>query len=146
MNAVDTPTRHEMIFVNLPVADVARSRAFFTAIGYEFDEQMCNESALALLLGPQHYAMLLQHDFFDQFHKGTRAPSGTHEVLTCLSAASREDVDLVVNRAVEAGGAVVKEDDAGFMYGRTYSDPDGHLWEIMWMDVEAATEAGAFGS
>jgi predicted lactoylglutathione lyase len=140
--------RHRMIFVNLPVADVARSRAFFTQVGYAFDERMCNGSALAVELGPNIYAMLLQREYFAQFHDGTVAEGGRTEVLTCLSADSREHVDSLVDAAVAAGGRDVRTEDYGgsdFMYGRSYADLDGHIWEIMWMDVAAAERSGVFG-
>lgn len=137
-------TRHQMIFVNLPVADVRASRTFFTALGYEFDEEMCNEGALALVLGPDHYAMLLGRDFFAGFHDGATAGPGQVEVLVCLSAESREAVDALVDAAVAAGGRQVRTEDHGYMYGRSYADLDGHVWEIMWMDVEAARSAGEF--
>ncbi len=137
---------HPMVFVNLPVADVAASRDFFTRVGYTFDERMCNEQGAGLVLGPNIYAMLLERSFFAQFHHATTSGPGEVEVLTCLAAASREEVDRVVDAAIAAGGRDVRrEDGAPFMYGRTFADPDGHHWEIMWMDVEAATEAGAFG-
>ena len=107
---------------------------------------MCNDGALALELGPDHYAMLLGGEFFGQFHKGPIAEPGHAEVLTCLSASSREEVDAIVDAAVAAGGRQVrKEEYADYMYGRSYSDLDGHVWEIMWMDVEGARQAGAFG-
>ena len=140
--------RHHMIFVNLPVADVERSREFFTRVGYAFDERMCNGVALAVELGPNIYAMLLQREYFGQFHDETVAKAGQTEVLTCLSADSREHVDALVDAAVSAGGRDIRTEDYGgsdFMYGRSYADLDGHIWEIMWMDVDAATEAGALG-
>lgn len=140
-------TRHQMIFVNLPVADVTRSREFFTALGYGFDEEMCNEQGLALELGPDHYAMLLSREFFGQFHDRPVADAGQVEVLTCLSASSRAEVDAVVDAAVAAGGRQVRKEEFGdYMYGRSYADLDGHIWEIMWMDVEGARRAGAFAS
>lgn len=136
---------HQMIFVNLPVADPQRSREFFSALGYGFNEEMCNEGAVALELGPNHYAMLLQTDFFGQFHDAEVALSGQHEVLTCLSAESREDVDDLVDRAIEAGGRDVRTEEHGdFMYGRSYTDLDDHIWEIMWMDLDKARDAGTF--
>lgn len=139
-------TSHPMIFVNLPVADIDASRQFFTALGYGFDEQMCNGEALALELGPNLYAMLLRRDFFAGFHAATTADPGHHEVLTCLAAGSVEEVDRIVDAAVAAGGKDLRTDrEAEWMYGRSYTDLDGHVWEIMWMDVEAATTAGAFG-
>jgi predicted lactoylglutathione lyase len=140
-----TRTRHQMIFVNLPVADVARSREFFTALGYGFDEEMCNDQGLALELGPDHYAMLLSREFFAQFHDHALAEAGQVEVLTCLSAASRDEVDRLVDAAVAAGGRQVRREEHGdYMYGRSFSDLDGHIWEIMWMDVQGARQAGAF--
>jgi len=146
MSTTATTTRHQMVFVNMPVEDVERSRAFFTALGYGFDEEMCNGEALALELGPDHYAMLLRRDFFAGFHRAETAPAGQHEVLTCLSAQSREQVDAVVDAALAAGGTAVRTEEYGdFMYGRSYADLDGHIWEIMWMDVDQARAAGTFG-
>ena len=137
---------HQMIFVNLPVADPQRSREFFASLGYGFNEEMCNEGALALELGPNHYAMLLQTDFFGQFHDEQVAGPAQHEVLTCVSAQSRREVDDVVDRATAAGGREVRTEEQGdFMYGRSYADLDGHIWEIMWMDLEKARSAGVFG-
>ena len=160
MTHTDTPTEtqqqsgattgtqsHQMIFVNLPVADVARSREFFTALGYGFDERMCNDGGLGLVVGPNHYVMLLQRDFFAGFHDAEVAQPGQHEVLVCVSADSAAHVDDLVDRAVAAGGRQIRVEGQrdGFMYGRSYADLDGHIWEVMWMDVEKATEAGVFG-
>lgn len=131
--------QHQMIFVNLPVADLARSRAFFTQLGYPFDEDFCDGDALCLRLGPTAYAMLLRRELFDGFHDGTTAGPGDVETLLALSATSREEVDALVDRAVLAGGQDVRSQDLGFMYGRSYADPDGHVWEVMWMDPPAAT-------
>ncbi len=133
---------HEMVFVNLPVADVRRSREFFTSLGYAFDEQLSNETCLGLRLGPTSWAMLLEREFFARFHAEEVAERGHHEVLVCVSAESREQVDDLVDRAVAAGGSPVRKDEGGdVMYGRSYADLDGHIWEVMWMDV-AAFEAG----
>lgn len=141
-----TTTRHQMIFVNLPVADVAASREFFAALGYSFNEELCNEGVLALELGPDHFAMLLKRDFFDEFHDAAGAEPGQHEVLTCLSAESREATDRLVDAAIAAGGTQVRQQEYGdWMYARSYADLDSHIWEIMWMDVDKAREAAAFG-
>jgi hypothetical protein len=147
MSSTQTQARtHQMIFVNLPVADLQRSREFFTALGYGFNEEMCNGEALALELGPNLFAMLLRRDFFARFHDASQAEPGHHEVLTCLTAESREDVDDLVDGAVEAGGRDVRTDQQDdFMYGRSFADLDGHIWEIMWMDVDRARAAQAFG-
>lgn len=126
--------QHQLLFVNLPVADLARSRAFFGQLGYPFDEDFCDGDALCVRLGPTLYAMLLRQEFFDGFHDRPSAPAGSVGTLLCLSADSREAVDALADRAVLAGGAPVRTQDHGFMYGRSYSDPDGHIWEVMWMD------------
>lgn len=138
---------HQMIFVNLPVADVARSRDFFTSLGYSFDEQMCQDgTALAMELGPNMYAMLLNRDFFGTFHEQRTAGADDVEVLTCLSASDRDEVDSLVDKAVAGGGTQVRHEENGdWMYGRSYADLDGHIWEIMWMDPQKAAAAGAFG-
>ncbi len=137
---------HQMVFLNLPVADVQRSREFFTALGYGFNEEMCNGEGLALELGPNHYAMLLASDFFDRFHSGQRVAVGQHEILTCLSAESRDEVDDVVDRALEVGASSLRTEESGdFMYGRSFVDLDSHIWEIMWMDLEKARAANVFG-
>lgn len=129
---------HKMIFVNLPIADVQRSRDFFTAVGYTINEQFSDENAVAVELGENIAAMLLKTDFFGTFHESTTAAPGVKETLIALSAESREEVDEVVNRAVAAGGKEGRSEDHGFMYGRAFDDPDGHGWEIMWMDPAAA--------
>lgn len=133
---------HHLIFVNLPVADLGRSRRFFTELGYRFDERFCDdENALCLVLGERQYAMLLRTERFGDFTPLPVADAHTaSEVLLCLSADSREQVDELVGRAVELGGTDVRTEDYGFMYGRSYADPDGHIWEIMWMDPRAAEQ------
>ncbi len=129
---------HTMIFVNLPIADVQRSRDFFTAIGYTINEQFSDENAVAVELGENIAAMLLKTEFFGTFHEATTAAPGVKECLIALSAESREQVDEVVSRAVAAGGTEGRSEDHGFMYGRAFDDLDGHCWEIMWMDPAAA--------
>lgn len=136
---------HQMIFVNLPVADLGRSREFFTGLGYAFDERVCNEQGLGLMLGPDSYAMLLTHEFFASFHRGQIAAPDQREVLICLSMESADDVDRLVDAALDLGGTEVRPGvTTDFMHGRSYADLDGHVWEIMWMDVALATEAGVF--
>lgn len=135
---------HQMIFVNLPVADPAASRRFFTALGYAFNEEMCDDDrCIAVELGPNIYAMLLHREFFDSFHDASSVP-GAREALLCLSADDRDHVDRLADAAVTNGGRVVRAEDSGFMYGKSFEDIDGHIWEIMWMDIGAAREAGAF--
>lgn len=138
--------QHTEFFVNLPVADLARSRAFYTALGYSIEESVSDDKALAVVLGPSLTAMLLRQDFFDTFHRGRSARTGDHEAVLCVSVESAEDVDALVDAAVAAGGTEVASERHGeWMYWRSYTDPDGHIWEPMWMDFAAAQQAGEFG-
>lgn len=125
---------HDMIFINLPVADITRSRQFFTDLGYTFNEDFCDGNALAMVLGPNQFAMLLQTDWFNTFHdRGVTDARVEKECLVALNLRSREAVDEFVDKAVELGGTNGKTQDYGFMYGRSYEDLDGHTWEINWM-------------
>ena len=134
-----------MIFVNLPVADLQRSRGFLEALGAVNEPKFTDETAACMTLSETIHVMLLTHDKFRQFTPRpiADARSGS-EVLLCLSAESRESVDATVERAVSAGGTAdpAPKQDYGVMYGRSVADPDGHIWEIMWMDA-AAAERGA---
>ena len=140
----------QMIFVNLPVADLARARAFFAALGWRFDERFCDETAAMVSVGDSDtiHAMLLTHDKFRQFTPKRIADAReSSEVLICISAESRGEVDDMVGKARAAGGRADPgpKQDHGFMYGRSFEDPDGHIWEVMWMDVAAAQAAMAAG-
>lgn len=134
----------QMIFVNLPVADVAKSTAFYEAIGFTKDPRFSNEQASAMQLSDTIVFMILDHAFFQTFTPKTIADAGaTTEVLICISRDSRDAVDAIVDAAAAAGGKadVGPKQDMGFMYGRTFEDPDGHIFEPMFMDMEAAMSA-----
>jgi hypothetical protein len=134
----------KMIFVNLPVADLGRATAFYEAIGAARNPQFSDETASCMVFSETIYAMLLTHEKFRQFTPKTIADARTSsEVLICLSADSRAAVDDVVGKAKGAGGSADPgpQQDHGFMYGRSFEDPDGHIWEVMWMDVAAAQTA-----
>ena len=134
----------KMIFVNLPVSDLPRATAFYQAIGAAKNEQFSDETASCMVLSETIHAMLLTHDKFRQFTPKKIADAKTSsEVLICLSADNREAVDDIVGKARAAGGGIdpCPKQDFGFMYGRSFEDPDGHIWEVMWMDVAAATAA-----
>ncbi|MBO9621286.1 MAG: lactoylglutathione lyase [Sphingomonas sp.] len=135
----------KMIFVNLPVADVARSTAFYEAIGCTKDERFCQaDTASAMVWSDTITFMILSRDFFKSFTPKPIADAHqTTEVLLCLSRDSREEVDAIVEAAAAAGGKadVREKQDMGFMYGRSFEDPDGHIFEPMYMDVEAALAA-----
>lgn len=135
----------KMIFVNLPVSDLARSRAFLEAMGAVNEPRFTDETAACMTLSDSIHVMLLTHDKFRQFTPRPIADATEgSEVLLALSSESRESVDLTVERAVAAGGTAdpSPKQDYGVMYGRSIADPDGHIWEVMWMD-EAAAARGA---
>jgi uncharacterized protein len=133
-----------MIFPNLPVKDLDRSVAFFTKLCFSFDERFTDETATAMIVNEQATVMLLVESRFKDFTKKelVDATKATEAILA-LSADSREEVDELADEALAAGGSPANEPmDLGFMYGRSFNDPDGHLWEFFWMDP-AALEQGA---
>lgn len=134
---------HRQIFVNLPVADLARSIAFFESLGYHVNPQFTNESGACLVLGETLHAMMLTRPFFQSFiDKPVADAHQATEVLTCLSCESRAEVDALVAKARAAGGAVPRPpQDHGFMYGHGFVDLDGHVWELVYMDMAAAAAA-----
>lgn len=132
---------HTLIYVNLPVKDLARSREFFAALGYDFEPDFSNEQGACLILGENLYAMLLTEPFFSSFvpHKAVGDATKAAEVLICLNCSSRAEVDAQVAKAVAAGGSSPRPpQDHGFMYVHGYEDLDGHIWELMFMDASAA--------
>ena len=135
----------KMIFVNLPVKDVAASTAFYEAIGFTKDPRFSNEMASAMQWSDEIVIMILGHDFYSTFipHKTIADSSKVNEVLLCLSFDSREAVDAITEKAGASGGKadVREKQDMGFMYGRSFEDPDGHIFEPMFMDMEAAMAA-----
>jgi predicted lactoylglutathione lyase len=124
------------IFVNLPVKDLNRSIAFFTKLKYTFNPQFTDENATCMIIGEDIYAMLLVEKFFKTFTPKTIPDAGkSTEVILALSADSRQEVDEMIARVLGAGGKESREiQDLGFMYSRGFEDPDGHLWEIFYMD------------
>ncbi|HEX5726189.1 MAG TPA: VOC family protein [Longimicrobiaceae bacterium] len=123
------------IFVNLPVKDLQRSVAFFTQLGYTFNPQYTDENATCMIVGENIFVMLLVESYFKTFTPKpvADATQGT-EVIVALDAESREAVDALVAKAVAAGGTTPREaTDYGFMYQHGYQDPDGHLWEVFYM-------------
>ncbi len=136
----------QLIFVNLPVADLPRATAFYEAVGAVKNPQFSDHTASCMVLSDIIHVMLLTHDKFRQFTRKRIADSReTTEVLICVSAESREAVDGTIAKAGAAGGRIDPgpKQDYGFMYGRSFEDPDGHTWEVMWMDVAAAQSAMA---
>lgn len=131
------------IFVNLPVADLGKSIEFFSHLGFSFNPQFTDETATCMVVSDDIFVMLLTREKFKGFIPGSisDAKSST-EVLVCLSADSKEEVDRLVDKALDVGGTGFREpEDHGFMYGRSFQDPDGHIWEIVWMDQAALSQS-----
>ncbi len=129
-----------MTFLNLPVRDLERSKAFFGRLGFSFNPRFTDEKAACMVVSEVAYVMLLDERFFRTFTR--REPCDTRretEALVALSCESRAEVDALAARAVEGGGSQAMEPvDHGFMYGRSFYDPDGHHWELIWMDPKVA--------
>jgi uncharacterized protein len=127
------------IFVNLPTKDLNKTIEFFTKLGFTFNPQFTDENATCMIVGEDIFVMLLVEKFFKTFtKKGICDTTKDTEVIVALSAESREKVDQMVNKVIEAGGKESREpQDYGWMYGRGFQDIDGHLWEIIYMDESA---------
>ncbi|CAL9374002.1 hypothetical protein SUDANB171_00918 [Streptomyces sp. enrichment culture] len=128
------------IFVNLPVQDLDRSKEFYKRLGFTQNEQFSDENAACFVIEENSiYVMLLVKPFFAKFtDKELADTERTAAVITALSADTRQGVDDLADRALEAGGKHSKDPmEEGPMYGRSFQDPDGHLWEVMWMDPAA---------
>lgn len=141
-------SKSKMIFVNLPVTDIKRATAFYEAIGAVKNEQFYDDTASCMVFSETIHVMLLTHDKYKMFcTKKIADTKTTSEMIICMSAESRDDVDATLDRASNAGGKVdlMAKQDYGFMYYRNFEDPDGHIWEVMWMDEVAAQAAMAKG-
>jgi uncharacterized protein len=128
------------LFVNLPVKDLDRAKAFFGALGFTFNPRFTDEKAACLVLSGDAYVMLLAEPFFRTFTRRAVADTARElEALFALSCESRAEVDALVGKALAAGGARAMDPvDHGFMYGWSFLDPDGHHWEVLWMDPKVA--------
>ncbi len=133
-----------MIFINLPVADLPKSVAFYEAVGATRNPAFSDDTAACMVVSDTIFVMLLTHAKFAIFTSRPIADRSTVEALLCLSCESKQAVLDQLAAATRADGKPdpTPEQDFGFMYGRSYEDPDGHIWEIMWMDP-AAAEQGA---
>lgn len=135
--------RSRWLFVNLAVSDLPRSKRFFEGLGFRFDPRFTDDSAACMVIGPQCCAMLLTEPRFRDFTRkricDTRSAT---EGLFAFSAESREEVDRIAEKALATGATPAMEPaDHGFMYVRSFYDPDGHHWEVMWMDPAAVPPA-----
>jgi predicted lactoylglutathione lyase len=127
------------IFVNLPVKDLNRSKEFFTQLGFTFNPRFTDDKCACMVISDNIYSMLITESFFRSFTKKEISDARkSTEVLIALDASSREEVDDLVARAIKAGGTIyMKPQDHGWMYGHSFADPDGHQWEILYMDESA---------
>ncbi|GHD04741.1 glyoxalase [Zhihengliuella salsuginis] len=133
-----------MIFVNLPTDDLAAADAFYGALGFTKNEQFSDENASSWVISDVITIMVLKREYFATFLVESDAPHlpgarGAHEVLNALSCESSDEVDQLMSKAVAGGGSAYREADAPFpgMYQGAFADPDGHVWEVAWMDPEA---------
>ncbi len=129
----------QKIYINLPVANLEASKAFYAELGYSFNPLYTNEVAACMVVSDDIHVMLLTKPFFATFTKKEIADAQTSaQVLICISKDSRKAVDAMVDKAISIGAKPERPpNDHDFMYERSFNDPDGHIWEIMWMDEEA---------
>jgi predicted lactoylglutathione lyase len=127
------------IFVNLPAKDLNKTIEFFTKLGFKFNPQFTDENATCMIVGEDIFVMLLVEKFFKTFTKKEICDTSKNtEVIVALSVEGREKVDQMINKAIEAGGRESREpQDHGWMYGRSFEDINGHIWEIIYMDENA---------
>ena len=135
------------IFVNLPVSDLSKSMDFFRVLGFDFNPQFTDDTAACMVISEDIYAMLLTKAKFREFTcKEICDATRQTEVLVCLSCESRAEVDTLADQAVANGGQAAHDPmEYGFMYGRSFHDIDGHIWELIWMDPNAAMPESAPG-
>jgi predicted lactoylglutathione lyase len=131
-----------LIFVNVPVADLPASKAFFARLGFGFDERFTDASAACMVVSDHAYVMLITRARFADFTSKPIVDAHlATEAILALSADSRDGVDAFADEALAAGGSDANEPmDHGFMYSRSFHDLDGHLWEVMWMSPEAVEQ------
>jgi uncharacterized protein len=130
------------IFVNLPVKDLNKTVEFFTKLGFTFNPKFTDENATCMIVNNDIFVMLLVEKFFKTFTKREICDTTKDtEVIIALSTESRENVDQMINKVIEAGGKESREpEDHGWMYGRSFEDINGHLWEVIYMDKNALNE------
>ncbi|ALC10360.1 VOC family protein [Sphingopyxis sp. 113P3] len=135
----------KMIFVNLPVAELERSKAFYTALGFTIEPRFSDDTAAAMVWSESIFLMILSHDKWKSFTDRPIPPTTSSEVSLALAMDSREAVDAMIEAAAANGGTadINPVQDHGFMYGRDLLDPDGHVWGPFWMDPAVANGDGA---
>jgi len=133
---LSSPTMTRSIFLNLPIADLPRSKAFFSALGFTFNPRFSNDHGACMVVSDTISVMLVTHGHFKNFTKKAICDATTTtEVLLCITCASREEVDDLAARAYAAGATPLDgAEDQGFMYSHNFQDPDGHNWDLLYMD------------
>jgi uncharacterized protein len=127
------------VFINLPVNDVRKSQTFYQALGWTPNPTFTDENAASIIISDTIHVMLLGHDHYRRFTpKAIADATTTSAVIHALSTEEPEQIDALLNKALEAGAEEGAPQDYGFMRSRTFNDPDGHQWEIMWMDPIAS--------
>lgn len=131
------------IFINLPIKDLQRSIDFFNALGFTYNPQFSDDTGACFVISDVIHLMILTEEKFRTFSPHPISDArGVTEVLNALSCSSREEVDDLVSKAVAAGGNTYAEArDHGFMYGHGFQDPDGHVWEVFYMDMSALPQS-----
>lgn len=127
------------IFINIPVKDLNKSVEFFTWLGFTFDPRFTDKNGTCMIVADNIFVMLLTEEHFNSFtRKAIPDTTQSSEAILSLSVDSREKVDLMLDSVFKAGGKESREkQDYGWMYGRGFQDPDGHLWEVFHMDLSA---------
>ncbi|AYJ50433.1 VOC family protein [Rhodococcus sp. P1Y] len=130
-----------MLFANMPVENVDATRTFFAGLGFEFNDMFSDENCVSMIISDHATVMFLSESRFKDFISDSITDTTqSREVLMCISADSRDEVDSLVDSAIAAGGSSWMEpQDHGFMYGRAFRDLDNHVWEVMWMDPSAVS-------
>lgn len=133
----------KMIFVNLPVAGLARAKAFYEALGFVNNPQFSDDGSACMVWSETIHVMLLTHDKWRGFTNRPIPPANMSEVMLALSCQSREAVDQMNDAAASHGGSadINAQQDLGFMFNRSFVDPDGHVWEAVWVDPAAIPPA-----
>ncbi len=131
----------KMIFPNIPVKDLEKTRHFFTQLGFTFNEKFSDENAVCLIINDTASVMMLKESFFLSFtDKSIADSSKSIEMMLAISLEDKDEVDTLFTKALSLGGARAREEDLGFMYSRAIYDLDGHIWEFFWMDENAALQ------
>ena len=128
------------VFINLPVRDVEQSKAFYTSLGWTLNPAFSDDNSGALVISDTIYVMILNHENYSRFTEKQIADTfATSAVINALSVDAPEEIDALLGKALAAGAVEGKPQDHGFMRTRTFSDPDGHAWEVFWMDPIASS-------